>query len=92
MHKEFNDINDRSSTQEKTPNATNIAKLCCGYGVNGILILTITCIRIKFLNEKINRIDFVSKFIFEENRYFFIENRNIRNHRFMEKWYTLLES
>lgn len=41
------------------------------------MILAIICRRSKFLNEKINRVNFVLKFICEENRYFFIDNRNI---------------
>ena len=47
------------------------------YGVNGIFILAKFSRRSRFLNEKVNHVNFLLNLICEENGHFFIDNGNI---------------
>ena len=44
--------------------------LCRFYDVNDIFISSLICRRSKFLDKKVKRINFLLKFICEENGYF----------------------
>ena len=69
----YNDVNSKNSTPGKTANKIGDTILSPSYGVNDIYISAMIC-RCKFFNEKVKRINFLSKRICEENGYFFIDN------------------
>ena len=78
LHRGCNDVNNKNSTPEKIANEiADMAILCRDYGVNDIFISAIICRQGKFLDGKVKHLNFLLKFICEENGYFFIDNSNI---------------
>ena len=78
LHGGCNDVNNKNSAPGKVANEiADMAVLCRDYGVNNIFISAMICRRGKFLNEKVKRVNFLLKFICEENGYYFIVNSNI---------------
>ena len=69
-----------------------MAILCRHSGVNDVFILAMICRRGKFLNGKVNRVNFLLKQICEENGYFFIDNSNIEIRDLWKDGIHLIES
>ena len=92
LHGGCNDVSNKNSTPKKIANEIGVMTILCrSYGVNDILISTVICRRNKFLNEKVKRINFLLKFICEENEYFFIDNSNIEIRNLWKDGIHLLE-
>ena len=78
LHGECNDVNNKNSIPENIANEiADVAILCRDYGVNDVFISAMICRRGKFLNGKVERVNFLLKQICEENGYFFIDNSKI---------------
>ena len=69
-----------------------MAMLCRDYVVNDIFISAMICRRVKFLNEKVKRVNFLLKHICEENGYIFIDNSNTEIRDLWKDSIHLLES
>ena len=93
MHGGCNDVSNKISTPEKIANEiADMAILCRDYGVSYVFISVMICIRGKFLNGKVKRVNFLLKQIREENGYFFIDNSNIEIRDLWKDGIHLLES
>ena len=93
LHGGRNDANNKNSTPEKIANEiAHMAMLCRDYVVNDIFISAMICRRVKFLNKKVKRVNFLLKHICEENGYFFIDNSNIEIRDLWKDGIHLLES
>ena len=78
LHGGCDDANNKNLMPEKIANEiTDMAILCRDYGVNDVFISAMICRRGKFLNGKVERVNFLLKQICEENGYFFIDNSKI---------------
>ena len=93
LHGGCNDVNNKNSAPEKIANEiADMAILCRDYGVNDVFISVMICRRGKFLNGKVERVNFLLKQICEENGYFFIDNSNIEIRDLWKDGIHLLES
>ena len=78
IHGSCNGVGNRNETRENIAiNIKNLAKTCCEYGVNDVFISSIIYRRNKFLNEKVDRINFLLHQFCIEEGFYFINNGNI---------------
>ena len=93
LHGGCNDVNNKNSTPEKIANEIADMKiLCCDYGGNDVFISAMICRRGNVLNGKLKHVNFLLKYICEENGYFFIGNSNIEIRDLWKDGIHLLES
>ena len=78
IHAGCNDVGDRNATPEEiAKKIEEFAMMCRSYGVNEIFISSLICRKNKILNDKIRRINFLTKLFCEEHGFVYIDNNNI---------------
>ena len=65
--------------------------MCRGYAVNEIFVSSLICRKSNYLNEKVTRTNFLLNLICEENRFVFIDNRNININNLWKDGLHLIE-
>ena len=78
LHGGCNDLSKKNVSPEQISNdIKDLAEMCCGYGVNEILVSFLIFRKNSYLNEKVTRTNFLLNIICKEKGFVFIDNRKI---------------